>query len=124
LKIKDNNGIDSPDHFELIDIRYTKISNSAYLQPINNCDINGEIELKTTYNNIEFLRNGFNGISKFEHLDISMNGYIHNFYGLFIKEVQIIDKDVCVTFHYDYHEINDDIKHLRKLKLDEIEGRK
>ena len=119
MKITDNNGNVSPDTFEVKEIRYIK----STLTLGGRINSDGEIDLRTTLKNIHFLQNM--GHNKFKSLILPINGLIHSFHGLFVKSIDINSySQVDVMLNYDYHEIKKDVKLLRKMKLDEIEGRR
>jgi len=118
IKITDNNGNVSPDTFEVKEIRYI----SSYLSlGGGRIDSDGEIDLKTSFKNMPFLQNM--GHNKFKSLTFSGdNGMIHSFHGLFVKNIESLvgSYSYDVILNYDYYIIEEDVKLLRKMKLDEI----
>jgi len=113
LTITDNNGNISPDTFEIVSVTF----NRTTIHP-------GELHLKTSSKNTNFLFD--NQQMKFNMLNFfGENAMEYFLYGVLIKSLEIDEYgNIDIFLEYDYFKIDENIKKLRKLKLDTIETNK
>jgi len=114
IKITDNNGNVSPDVFHIQDISFETNYNTGF-SPSET----GKLRLKTTRKNRNFLLD-IRG-DKLREINISYGELITSLYDCLITEINVNEYGYIELYIIsDYYQVEEDIKLLRKLKLDAI----
>lgn len=116
LTITDNNGNISPDIFEVVGISLE----SSTIHRTGQFSSENKIHLKTTYKNFQFLNNI--GHDKIRRIEFFQNQFNNSLYGCLIVEMSVDEYgSVDVFLVCDYYQVDENIKVIRKMKLDAIQ---